>query len=169
MRTFILFVVISTVSLFSQNAFAQPLHSAGNTIYAELLGPGLLYSLNYDRMLTESLSGRVGFSVFSVDAETSDPGQSKKVGVTTIPATLNYLIGKGSHKLELSGGLVFITASRKFNGVSKIESSGALGTAGLGYRYHPVNGGFNFRLGFSPFFDKDVFVPWAGMSLGYSF
>lgn len=161
------FVIILTVSLFSQNAFTQPSSSARNTIYAELLGPGLLYSLNYDRMMTENLSGRIGFSMLNLDA--GKPGEPSKVNVTTIPVTLNYLYGKRNHKLELSGGLVFITASQKFDGVSSIEGSGSLATAGLAYRYHPVNGGLNFRLGVSPIFDNNMFLTWGGVSLGYSF
>ena len=43
------------------------------------------------------------------------------------------------------------------------------GTATIGYRYQPSNGGFLFRIGFTPFFAEDGFAASGGISLGFSF
>jgi hypothetical protein len=40
----------------------------------------------------------------------------------------------------------------------------------FGYRYQPVNGGFNFRAGINPIFNSSAFIPYfAGISFGYTF
>jgi len=43
------------------------------------------------------------------------------------------------------------------------------GTATIGYRYQQNDGGFLFRIGFTPLFGSGGFQPWGGLSLGFSF
>jgi len=61
----------------------------GHAIYAELLGGGLFYSVNYDTRFSEStdkLGGRIGISLYD--------------NVMIAPIHVNYLLGANSHKLE---------------------------------------------------------------------
>jgi hypothetical protein len=40
-------------------------------------------------------------------------------------------------------------------------------TATIGYRSQPKEGGFLFRIGFTPLFDfSDFILPWIGLSVG---
>ncbi|MGE3669493.1 MAG: hypothetical protein AB7K71_07525, partial [Polyangiaceae bacterium] len=49
----------------TDEAEAPSTRSAKNSLYIELLGNGGLYSLNYERNLTDDVAARVGFSYIS--------------------------------------------------------------------------------------------------------
>ncbi len=148
---------------------------AANTIHFELLGNGILYSLNYDRLFTHNLSGRVGYMYLSVDATSTDPTDPKvSVSMSLIPVTGSYLAGPGNHRLELGGGPVLALVSAEIeDGVQGVSASGLASIVGIiGYRYQPMEGGFNFRVAFTPHFiinGPDPVLPWGGLSLGYTF
>jgi hypothetical protein len=148
---------------------------AANTIHFELLGSGLLYSINYDRLFTHNFAGRVGWMYFSGDATSDDPTDPKVTfSMNLIPITGSYLVGAGNHRLELGGGpvLAFVSADVD-DGVQGVSASGLASIAMIvGYRYQPMDGGFNFRVGFTPHYvinGKPPLLPWAGLSLGYTF
>jgi len=153
---------------------------AENAIYLDLLGPGLFYSLNYDRMLSDDFSARIGFSYLSIGASASsgDTTASAEFSYWAVPLTVSYLgIGSRSNMLELGGGPVIMHV--KGSGV--IEAEGEGGEAGAsatlfsltalaGYRHQPADGGFVFRIGASPVmaFGAGV-LPWGYLSLGAAF
>lgn len=137
-----------------------------NAAYLELLGNGLLYSLNYDRFLTAHLTGRVG--LFVLAAQDSDGEGSGAVLAT--PVLVNYLFGRGNHHLETGIGATLLAGAIEDLEDEVDESfSGAVGTATLGYRYQRPGGGFVFRAGVTPFFGAGGIAPWFGVSFGYSF
>ena len=70
---------------------------AKSSIYAELLGSGLVSSLNYEYYIKDDLPIRIGNSI---------------IGFQPI-ITLSKLIGKGRRKLELGGGLSYVRFSGK--------------------------------------------------------
>jgi len=133
---------------------------ARNAAYLELLGNALIYSLNYDRKLTDHVSGRVGVMA---------------LGALVVPVMGNYLAGSGSHRLELGAGPMLVLAGEVDvdtgeDGEEEIDgSSFLLGTATFGYRYQPLYGGLVFRIGITPIFSTEGAVPWAGVSFGYTF
>ncbi len=140
---------------------------APNGIYLELLGNGIIYSINYDRMFNESVGGRIGFSYFpSVPAfftSTED--------IFVIPVMINTFVGTGDSKLELGAGIVYAraTLSTIFSD-QKEDAAGIAGTLTIGYRYQERTGGLVFRIGFTPFFKfNGEFMPYAGVSIGTSF
>jgi hypothetical protein len=155
---------------------------AMNALYVELAGPGLFYSINYDRMLTDDLSARIGFSYLSFGASTGDGTSAGSVSgefsYWAVPITLSYLgIGSENNMLEVGGGPVIMNVS----GSGLIETddtkSGAEASATLlamtgmvGYRHQPSDGGFVFRIGASPVmaFGAGV-LPWGYLSLGAAF
>ena len=161
---------------------------AENSIYAEGLGAGIVYSLNYERMVAESLGVRAGFSYLSVGASATAGGQTTSASATmmTFPITASYVgIRAGKHALELGGGTTLVSASGSGSTVGASASGSgftAYGNAMVGYRIHPVEGaGFNFRVGAMAIAGKGLslstpqdpsafgVIPWLYLSMGASF
>lgn len=160
MKTKTLFALMILVSL---NLNAQ---IKSNSLYFEILGNGGLYSINYDRLITENLGGRIGFSYLpSIDIIFSSVEN-----LIVIPVMVNYFAGEDS-KLELGAGIIFVSVDNiGFFGFESGEGGSAFaGTAVIGYRYQPKDGGFVFRVGLTPFFSGDGAAVSGGLSLGLSF
>ena len=75
---------------------------------------------------------------------------------------ISYLAGDESDHLELGIGLMPVLSPGM--GDTKV-----IGTATLGYRYQPREGGTIFRIGFTPLYFFDHFFPWLGISVGTDF
>jgi outer membrane protein OmpA-like peptidoglycan-associated protein len=158
--TALLFIcAICVQNLLAQDYYSTEGATVQKTVFLELNGQGLLPSFNYDTRFSKKLGGlgaRIGISNFSFLG----------VSVSTIPVGLNYLkpFGKPGNYLELGGGVTFLGGT--FLGFG---ASTTIGTLNAGYRYQPVGGGFNFRIGITPLFGRNNFMPyWGGMSLGYT-
>lgn len=140
---------------------------APNSIYLELLGNGIIYSINYDRMFSENVGGRIGFTYFpavsAIFTSTED--------IFVVPLLLNVFVGDGDSRLELGAGIVYAqaTLSTIFSD-QKEDASGMAETITIGYRYQERTGGLVFRIGFTPFFRfGEGFMPFGGVSVGTSF
>lgn len=149
--------------------------SAKNAVYLELLGNGGLYSVNYERALMDRVTARIGFSYLSLGASSTDStGQQTNAKLTfiTAPVMANYLVGDRNHNLELGAGALLVYAGGEVSGSgtgASAEGVGVAGTATVGYRYQPVDGGFLFKAGFTPIFNQNGFAAWGGLSLGGAF
>jgi hypothetical protein len=159
----LLIVLFTIVTLYCPAIAQSP--TSPNSIYLELLGNGLFYSVNYDRMFTESFGARVGIGFV----------QATEASLTTIPIMAHYLFGSGSSKLEIGFGACMLLQP-EWSGISFIGSedkeargSQILGTATLGYRYQRTDGGFVFRAGVTPIFGVIGFKLIGGLSFGYGF
>jgi hypothetical protein len=108
-------------------------------------GSGLIFSANYDRRFGKKLGGP-GF--------TAGLGFFFGGGLTlvTIPASLNYLVGKMNHFFEIAAGGTYVTGSVDWGDLGSSSGSGFIWHINGGYRYQPAAGGFFFRAGFSPLF-----------------
>jgi hypothetical protein len=176
---------------------ARPAHAeedtsdspAPNSVYAEGLGAGLAYSINYERVFADQIVLRGGLSYLTISATAFDEqGQveaSANATFMTFPVTVSYFgLRGGKHSLEVGGGatLAYASGDSTALGVSASGSGvGAFGTFLLGYRLHPVGrAGFQFRVGAmllaAPGFslsnpDPDAFgtLPWFYLSCGASF
>jgi hypothetical protein len=138
--------------------------TARNAFYIELLGNGLLYSVNYDRLFADQISGRVGLMVIGA------ANDSSAAAVIAAPIMANYLFGRGNSHFEAGIGVTVMTgAVENVEGIEDEGFSGAVGTATLGYRYQRPGGGFVFRAGLTPFFGGGGILPWFGLSFGYGF
>ena len=159
-----LLVTLLLFLIFLQPAYSQ---SKPNSVYFELIGNGGLYSINYDRLITDNVSGRIGFMYLSkldLIFLTVD-------NIVIIPVTLNYLIGNGNNKFEIGAGIDYVNSSggSLFGYKTNVTVTQIFGTATIGYRYRQKDGGFLFRIGFTPIFGANGFQPLAGLSLGFSF
>jgi hypothetical protein len=145
--------------------------TAENGIYVEGLGPGLFYSLNYDRAFGD-VAARIGISYVSLSA--SGGNTTASAYFLAIPVTVSYIgIGSKKHMFEIGGGVSILNVGA---GVSTlgVESQSAsttilLGTAIFGYRLQPPDGGFMLRTGLSPIIGKGIFLPWPYIALGATF
>ncbi len=137
--------------------------TAKNTFYVELLGNGLVYSVNYERFVGNDVAFRLGAGYISAN----DSGFYGSL--FALPVTASYLgVRSGNHALELGGGAV--VASYSGGKVKVIDSdTGVAGTAIVGYRYAPTSGGFTFRVAFTPVFGAGGFLPWGGAAVGMLF
>jgi hypothetical protein len=176
----ILFSSVLSALLFSSIIVpARAQVTAPNGIYLELLGNGLLYTINYDRFISDDISLRAGFEYIGLGASDPSSGESASVSMMLIPITFNYFFAShnngtvGSSKLELGAGVMIVNLSASATGSAGTLFSGSGlgvgGTATVGYRYQPSDGGFIFRIGFTPLFGPGGFVPFGGLSLGYAF
>ena len=136
-----------------------------NMIYGEALGPGILGSINYERMLGEKLSVRVGYGGITVTDE-----YDESISVSAIPIGANYLMGN-NHKLEIGGGVNILNFTSSID-LLGLELDAGLTTfyGGVGYRYQKDTGGLIFRLnGYFLMLGEAGGVPTGGLSLGYAF
>lgn len=108
-----------------------------NSIYFELLGNGLVYSVNYDRIYKQKRnrlqSIRLGLSVGTI--------------YTALPFEFNYLKGKKGHYIEKSLGFAFLVTDKRSLSHYYDDFLKAYSTARFGYRYQPNVGGFFFKAG----------------------
>ncbi len=155
-------------------AQAPPARTARNSVFIELGGSGVLYSINYDRVINEYFSVRAGLEYMSVSASVSAGGStaSAKATFLGIPVIGNFLWGNENHKLEVGAGLTIFRVTGSASSLDAVASGSGVapvGTGVIGYRYAPHDGGFTFRAGFTPLFSKEGWQPWGGLSFGYLF
>ena len=159
--------------------------TANNSVFLEGGGPGLLYSINYERIFENDFGMRVGFSYQSFSATASGGGSSASASASfiTVPVIASYLgVASGNHALELGAGATAVFASGSASGMGMAASGSgmtALGTAIVGYRRQAVDGGFQFRVGLEALVGKGLalsnpnpdswgVIPWMYLSLGFS-
>ncbi|MEE9373872.1 MAG: hypothetical protein V3V00_12550, partial [Saprospiraceae bacterium] len=75
------------------------------------------------------------------------------------------LFGKDGKYFEVGAGITYISGTVDLGDLdSKI-----IGTMSLMYRNQPVNGGFMWKIEFTPIFASGVFIPYyPGLAIGYS-
>jgi len=166
MKQLLSLLVIGFLSLGSiQAQVAERTRSQG--VFVEVLGNGLIYSVNYDTRFSPSFDGfggRAGIGYIALDG----------VNLATMPFLVNYLFGREKHFFEIGLGTTLIVASER-NGRSgqfgeRFTGSLFVGTMSLGYRLEPTDGGFMFRAGLTPLFEAGYFWPlWPQISFGYAF
>ena len=147
------------------------------SFYAELGGPGILFSANIDGRFSKSFlgfGGRVGLGFFTTDPyDDNNNNKWETRSVATFPVQLNYIFGKPNsvHTFEVGAGATF--TSKKidpfgFNDYNE-EGQSVFGTASFMYRRQPKDGGFSWRIGFTPIIGGGFIQPSGGFSVGYNF
>jgi hypothetical protein len=154
MMRFISGAIVSAALLAVSTAAAQVREQNPNLVGGELMGRGLIVTLNYERFVTNNLGFGGGFMMIG----TSDD----LAGV--LPLYLSVLTGD-VHSLYLSGGVTILFGSD--DGVGELESETA-GTVAVGYQFHSY-GGFFVRPLFTTLFANDEFLIWPGITIGGSF
>lgn len=181
--TLCLLLFVSTFIL-SQNFTPDAKTSIGKSSFiAELGGPGIVFSANFDTRFTQSrlgFGGRIGIGFVSAYDDYYDPTTGMYYGgdqqsAITFPAQVNYIFGKNNspHSFEIGGGITYVT--KKLNIMNfdyynnKDHRTQLFGTFSFMYRRQPVNGGFSWRAGFTPLVGKGLIQAFAAASVGYNF
>lgn len=126
-----------------------------NLVHGQLLGRGILYTLNYEHYFGPRIGAGVGLMAIA----------SSDATFTLIPVFLSLNPVGDIHSLYLSPGAVFIAAGSPSQGdfVSTV-----LGAVEIGYQYQSATG-FMIRPGFDILFGGGGFLIWPGFSIGASF
>jgi hypothetical protein len=147
--------------------------TAPNVIFAEVLGSGLLYSVNYERLIDQwNIGLRAGASYFTY--EVSSYGKSGNLVLVSFPIVASYYFGWRSHHLQLGlGATILYTGVATDSEGTKFDSErsgvGWAVNGVVGYRYMPRDGGISFGVGFTPLIRTSKFLPWGGANVGYAF
>ena len=142
--------------IFGQDSLESSTAIRSNVIFAEAGGSGLLFSMNYERLLNNKFGVRVGI------------GSAEIFGLT-IPTILNYYIGQ-EKKLELGLGLIY-TDYFTDDGGKYISNGKFLITGTIGHKFQSEKSGIVFRFSFTPIYNpfKGKVLPFGGISIGYAF
>lgn len=175
----------------TQNSLDSKKFSSGKMVYAEFGGPGILFSFNFDSRFSSSsnlgLGYRVGFG-FGIAYDDGDYYYSDGDGYhyryyhddytsyATIPLGLNYIFGKPNspHTFEVGIGATILTKKMHLftsnNRFQEGEGGNFVGHASFMYRKQPLNGGFTWRIGFTPILGTsgDIMLS-AAVGIGYAF
>lgn len=162
-KAIFLLLLIFNINSFSQNTRDLTNDSTfsknRNMVSVEIGGNGFTYSLNYSRILSNTIISRIGLSyLFDQDLDE-----------IIIPVEI-YLRSKGKkHHFEAGIGITPTFMIRKDkNNYIYWSLFGR-----IGYSYHKTGMPWNFRIGFTPFFSPEVsdviIQPYGGISIGYLF
>lgn len=170
-------IFISLLSFAQQDETTTP--SIGrNSFFAELGGPGVLFSANLDHRFKASrlgLGGRIGIGFVTSSRDDFEPATNsytyRDVTVVTIPIQINYIFGKGynPHTFEAGAGLTVLSKGVDLFSYDNDSRSSILGTFSFMYRRQPVDGGFSWRIGFTPIVGSGYIQPSGAVSVGYNF
>ncbi len=174
MKKFYFILLMLCTLCISQSKAQQTVDSGtgrAQNVFVEVGGQGLFFTANYDTRFSNKRNGIGGRAGIGYLTEEGSP-------ITTVPVGLNYLLGKGKNFFEVGLGVTFINIGRSDNDFffpnnsdgSTGSGSTVLGTMSFSYRLQPVDSGFSLRVGLTPFFNRQNFIPYyAGFSLGYTF
>ncbi len=167
MKKFLLFFYLITLSNFFAQEKTKNNTDADNNVYLEILGNGFFYSLNYEKFFSRNFSVRAGIMVFPASG-TSDEGHTLDVTLLLSPIMGNYLFNFGNHNIEVGFGPDVIYASGNTDIAGDFSGFALAWTARIGYLYFPTDGGFNFRLAYTPILSEN-FTHSFGLGIGYAF
>ncbi len=144
------------------------------SFYAELGGPGILFSANIDRRFGKNhlgFGGRAGLGFVSGYFDDYNQNGYLPKSIVTIPVQLNYIFGKENsvHTFEVGFGATYLGRKVSILDFSSEQMTQVFGTASFMYRRQPKNGGFSWRGGLTPLIARGYIQPFAGFSVGYSF
>ena len=149
-----------TISAQDKEAYAG---TRAQSVFGELGGNGLLFSVNYDTRFSRSDKGlgmRAGLGFFGGSGG----------GILTVPIVLNHLAGRAPHYFESGLGFTYAT----FTGEDEdfFGGGGNLLIPSIGYRYQAIGKGFIGRVVLSPVVNLGEGGGWflfGGVSAGFKF
>ena len=180
---FYLSLLISQFTFSQQDKSVTDKQSVGQTSFiAEAGGPGIAFSANLDRRFKPGrlgFGGRAGVGFVSAYDDYYDPTTGmyyggKEESAITFPVQLNYIFGKENspHALEVGAGLTYVSKKlniMNFDSYNDDRRTQLFGTFSFMYRRQPVNGGFSWRIGFTPLIAKSYIQAFGAVSVGYNF
>jgi hypothetical protein len=155
--------------------------TAKNAVYLEVGGSSGRYAVNYSKIFHQKgklkLNASAGFSMWR-----NEKLDSKTSWLPVIPLEVTALYGKSNHHLEMGFGFTSFlgTSLELVSGTFGLRDKvvfGAFIPLRVGYRYQKPEGGFFFRVGYTPIIhfpprtggNWSFYPYWAGVSFGKSF
>jgi hypothetical protein len=131
-------------------------------LYFLIGGSGPILSVNYDRRFQKKVNGfgfAAGLGFYGISG----------ISIFSVPVSINYLIGRNTHFMEVAAGTTFISAATTdfFDGSG--SGSAFIHHINAGYRYQPTRGGFFFRGGISPLFYQGGYLTSYYVGFGHNF
>ena len=183
-----LVLIVVAIVAFNHSLSAQEERVTGKAFYAELGGPGVYMSMNFDSRFKSNERLGLGFRLgagFGV-GDFENKRYDSQGGIFyydsyvtrtyySIPAGLNYIFGKpnSAHTFEVGAGLTLLTrkvALYYWGGREEENSGNVIGFFTFMYRLMPVNGGFSFRVGLTPIIGTGGdLLPSGAIGFGYIF
>ena len=182
-----LLAVIALLMIVNQSLSAQEKDVAAKLFYAELCGPGIVMSANFDSRFKPNSKIGFGYRVgvgFGVEKFEDKLGEilndgnfsSYNEGVTgpfySVPIGLNYLFGKPRRisAFEVGAGVTFLSHKVSLYNYDFDKPGHLIGYLTIMYRLMPVYGGLSLRIGITPIIGTaGDFFPTGALSLGYAF
>ena len=163
-KQWLLFALMVSISVLPQLSDAEHTRvTHPNVIGVEMLGRGLLYSVQFDRMLDDDFAAGISLGTVSAQSQT----------VTLIPVYMNYYFKREQGSLLATAGVDVVASGNSANGskatVSGLEfpSNSVLPLFGFGYE-NRSDANFLFRVnGYGII--ASTFIPWIGFTFGYAF
>jgi hypothetical protein len=149
----LLLTICNVVAPKSASAYDPNGKSKQNALLLDLGGQGLLFTLSYERFITEGFAVRTGFGVFpEIFGNGMNPVLSLMLSGITDPDS-------GEDHFECGAGIVTVPS----------ESGKVLGSLSIGYRYQDPADRVIFRAALTPFISDKGIMPWVSLGVGTSF
>jgi len=136
------------------------------SVYVELGGNAMLYSLNYDVVFSNNWGFRLGGSYYPGSSHGDDFLFNSSVGTDAFLGLIMglHLFGKVPNQIETGAGILFGTIYEP----QKWDAPKPPGlTFTLGYRYYPKEfSHVTFKAAFTPIINSSGIHPYFGISLG---
>jgi hypothetical protein len=120
----------------------EAINSRKNSASLEIFGRALLYSLNFDRAISDHVTLGLGISSWDASAHWAN----YSAAITVLPFYANYYFSDSQSRGFISLGADLIKASQSGPNNETFENSGAAAVLGGGYEYRDLSG-FLIRLG----------------------
>lgn len=155
----VVLIVIAAAWLVGQPLREQSQPKPGqNHVFFELGGSGLLYSVNYERLLSGGWNVRLGWSTVSfIYSYKAYFGGATK------------LLSSPRRGFELGGAVGLLVLTHFLFWEIDPPVGAPYGGPILGYRYLPESRGPTFRIAATPLVTSEGVTPWVGLSVGYAF
>lgn len=178
-------VIFLIICFFANGQYSQDLTpKTVKQFFTEAGGPGVIFSANFDSRFKSStrlgwgFRAGLGFTIVEYEEQVVSPEGSainftyKTRSVATLPVGINYLFGKpeSANMFEVGAGITVLSRKASVLNYSDYKEGNLLGHFNFMYRRQPIDGGFSWRIGFTPVInpDGDIF-PFGAVSLGYAF
>ncbi|GEM_PF-2845607 len=151
-----------------------------NFMGIEVLGRGVLYSLNYDRAITPKLSVGTGLSYYQFNI------LGIKIDMALVPIYANYYLGGDRHRAFVTGSATIAYAKAEIRdayfwndytpssenelsyNIARSEGMALYPSAGIGYEFR-ARAGFTARVTSYIQYAASQVHPWVGATLGTHF
>ncbi len=177
---FCLAVLLSSVAVPARAQHSG--HASGRQFYMEFGGAGVIMGAFYDSRFRNGaglgLGYRVGvgFGANEVFIDDEYGGYSQDRSYVTIPAGINYVLGRptSSASIEFGVGVTYLTQKvtlYSYEDGGRGENAGHfIGTVSVMFRLKPVDRGFTWRIGYTPIIGTSGdFRPSGAIGIGYAF